>query len=483
MLVEKPRFLMNRQGKIRRVHFVGIGGIGMGGIAEVMKHLGYDISGSDVQPNAMTHQLEELGVKVFIGHAATNINGCDVVVRSTAIHEENPEIIAARELGIPIVRRAEMLGELMRFRQGIAIAGTHGKTTTTSLCACLLAEGGLEPTFVIGGRLNSIGTNAGLGSGDYLVAEADESDASFLHLQPIITIVTNIDADHMETYGGDFEKLKETFINFLLQLPFYGLAVLCLDDPVIRDILPRLSKPVLTYGLTPQADIYATEIVQTGKTTHFKVSKKDDPDWLEVTLNLPGRHNVSNALAAIAVAHEVGVSDVAIGKALQSFEGIGRRSQLVGEVETLKGKILLIDDYGHHPREIEATIEAIRQGWTGRRLVTVFQPHRYSRTRDLFADFVQVLEKQEVLVLLEIYPAGEPPIVGADGMSLFRAICAKNPALNAHFADKPAHVPRLLLDIIQDGDIVLTLGAGNIGSLAMMLPEHLAIPIEKSEIF
>lgn len=483
MLVEKPRFLMNRQGKIRRVHFVGIGGIGMGGIAEVMKHLGYDISGSDVQPNAMTHRLEELEVKVFIGHAAANVRDCDVVVRSTAIHEENPEIIAARELGIPIVRRAEMLGELMRFRQGIAIAGTHGKTTTTSLCACLLAEGGLEPTFVIGGRLNSIGTNARLGSGDYLVAEADESDASFLHLQPIITIVTNIDADHMETYGGDFEKLKETFINFLLQLPFYGLAVLCVDDPVIRDILPRLSKPVLTYGLTPQADIYATEIVQTGKTTHFKVSKKDDPDWLEITLNLPGKHNVSNALAAIAVAHEVGVPDAAIGKALQNFEGIGRRSQLVGEVETPKGKILLIDDYGHHPREIEATIEAIRQGWTGRRLVTVFQPHRYSRTRDLFADFVQVLEKQDILVLLEIYPAGEPPIVGADGMSLFRAICAKNPALNAHFADKPAHVPRLLLDIIQDGDIVLTLGAGNIGSLAMMLPEHLAIPIEKSEIF
>jgi len=483
MLIEKPRFLMNRQGKIRRVHFVGIGGIGMGGIAEVMKHLGYDVSGSDVQPNAMTHRLEELEVKVFLGHAATNVKGSDVVVRSTAIHEENPEIIAARELGIPIVRRAEMLGELMRFRQGIAIAGTHGKTTTTSLCACLLAEGGLEPTFVIGGRLNSIGTNAGLGSGDYLVAEADESDASFLHLQPIMTIVTNIDADHMETYGGDFEKLKETFINFLLQLPFYGLAILCLDDPVIRDILPRLSKPVLTYGLTPKADIYANEIVQTGKKTHFKVSKKNDPDWLEVTLNLPGKHNVSNALAAIAVAHEVGVSNVAIQKALQNFEGIGRRSQLVGEVETPKGKILLIDDYGHHPREIEATIEAIRQGWAGRRLVTVFQPHRYSRTRDLFADFVQVLEKQEVLVLLEIYPAGEPPIVGADGMSLFRAICAKNPALDAHFVDKPAHVPRLLLDIIQEGDIVLTLGAGNIGSLAMMLPEHLSIPIEKSEIF
>jgi UDP-N-acetylmuramate--alanine ligase len=483
MLVKKPRFMINRQGRLRRVHFVGIGGIGMGGIAEVMKHLGYDISGSDVQPNAMTHRLEELGVKVFIGHAATNVQGCDVIVRSTAIHEENLEIIAARELGIPIVRRAEMLGELMRFRQGIAIAGTHGKTTTTSLCASLLAEGGLEPTFVIGGRLNSIGTNAGLGSGDYLVAEADESDASFLHLQPIITIVTNIDADHMETYGGDFEKLKETFINFLLQLPFYGLAVLCLDDPVIRDILPRLSKPVLTYGLTPQADVYATDIIQTGKKTHFKVSKKNDPDWLEVTLNLPGKHNVSNALAAIAVAHEVGVSDVAIGKALQNFEGIGRRLQIVGEVETLKGKVLLIDDYGHHPREIEATVAAIRQGWTGRRLVTVFQPHRYSRTRDLFAEFTQVLEKQDVLVLLEVYPAGEPPVVGADGMSLYRAVCAKNPALNAHFAEKPAQVPHLLQNIIQGGDIVLTLGAGNIGSLAMMLPERLAIPIEKSEIF
>jgi len=483
MAIEKNRFIVNRQGKVRRVHFVGIGGIGMGGIAEVMKHLGYAVSGSDVQPNAMTHRLEELGVKVFIGHAATNICGCDVIVRSSAINEENPEIIAARETRIPVVRRAEMLGELMRFRQGIAIAGTHGKTTTTSLCACLLAEGGLEPTFVIGGRLNSVGTNAGLGAGDYLVAEADESDASFLHLQPIITIVTNIDADHMETYGGDFEKLKETFVNFLLQLPFYGLAILCLDDPVIQDILPHLSKPVLTYGLTPKADIYATDIVQTGNKTHFKVSRKDCPNWLEITLNLPGKHNVSNALAAIAVAHEVGVSNSAICKALQSFEGIGRRSQLVGEIETPKGKILLIDDYGHHPREIEATIEAIRQGWLERRLVTIFQPHRYSRTRDLFADFVQVLAKQEVLVLLEVYPAGEPPIVGADGMSLFRAICASNPTLNAHFADKPAQVTRLLKDIIQDGDIVLTLGAGNIGSLAMMLPEHLAIPIKNAEIF
>jgi len=474
MNLDKHRFIMNRQGRVRHIHFVGIGGVGMGGIAEVMHHLGYAISGSDAQAGAMTARLTDLGIKIFIGHQAANIQEADVVVRSTAIPETNPEIVAAREQRIPVVRRAEMLGELMRFRQGIAVAGTHGKTTTTSLCASILAEGRLEPTFVIGGRLNSIGSNASLGAGDYLVAEADESDASFLHLHPVMTIVTNIDADHMDTYDGDFNKLRETFVNFLLQLPFYGLAVLCLDDPVIREILPQLSKPVLTYGLTPDADVYATEIHQTGTVTQFKVSRSDCPDWLQVTLNLPGRHNVSNALAAICVAHELGVPDAAIGRALQGFQGIGRRFQILGEVQTASGSVLLVDDYGHHPREVQATVNAIRAGWPTRRLVVVFQPHRYTRTRDLFADFVQVLGELNPLVLLDVYPAGELPIVGADGTSLYRALRAHQGDLGeVHFVEQPAEVPAVLAKIIRDGDIVLTLGAGNIGALAATLPDKL----------
>ncbi len=480
----KHSFIVNRHGQVRRLHFIGIGGAGMGGIAEVMHHLGYNVSGSDAHESSMTCRLRDLGVTLFIGHAAQQVAGCDVVVVSSAVSASNPEIVAAREQRIPILRRAEMLAELMRFRQGIAIAGTHGKTTTTSLCASILAEGKLEPTFVIGGRLNSVGSNACLGAGDYLVAEADESDASFLHLHPVMTIVTNIDADHLETYDGDFNKLRDAFITFLSQLPFYGLAVLCLDDPVVRGLLPELSKPVLTYGLTPEADLYATHIRQEGVMTHFQIQGTIRETPLEVSLNLPGKHNVSNALAAIAIAQELGVSDTAICRALHKFQGIGRRFQMLGEIQTRKGSVLLIDDYGHHPREMQATIEAIRTGWSTRRLVVIFQPHRYTRTRDLFADFVALLGQLEHLLLLDVYPAGEPPIVGADGTSLYRALCAQRvqsqpldlsrpPSGWVHFIEQPAQVLDQLLEIVEDGDIVLTLGAGSIGALAAQLPEQL----------
>ncbi len=471
----KHRFIINRHGQVRHLHFIGIGGVGMGGIAEVMHHLGYNVSGSDMREGAMTQRLRDLGVTIFIGHQAAQVSGCDVVVVSSAVSADNPEVVAARQQRIPILRRAEMLAELMRFRQGIAVAGTHGKTTTTSLCASILAEGKLEPTFVIGGRLNSAGTNACLGAGDYLVAEADESDASFLHLHPVMTIVTNIDADHLETYEGDFNKLREAFITFLSQLPFYGLAVLCYDDPVIRGLLPELSKPVLTYGLTPEADVYAFDICQQGALTHFKVNTAGRAAPLDITLNMPGQHNVSNALAAIAIAQELGVPDVAICRALQKFQGIGRRFQLRGEVQTAKGKVLLIDDYGHHPREMQATIAAIQSGWSERRLLVVFQPHRYTRTRDLFADFVSVLSGLEHLLLMDVYPAGEPPIVGADGTSLHRAICAQraNRHGTVHFIEQAAALIDILREEIEDGDIVLTLGAGSIGALAATLPQAL----------
>jgi len=472
----KHRFIINRHGQVRRLHFIGIGGVGMGGIAEVMHHLGYNVSGSDMREGAMTQRLSDLGITVFIGHQAEHVTGCDVIVVSSAVSAENPEIIAARKQRIPVLRRAEMLAELMRFRQGIAVAGTHGKTTTTSLCASILAEGRLEPTFVIGGQLNSAGTHACLGAGEYLVAEADESDASFLHLHPVMTIVTNIDADHLETYDGDFNKLREAFITFLSQLPFYGLAVLCADDPVIRGLLPELSKPMLTYGLTPEADVYASDIRQNGAITHFKVNSAERDTPLEVTLNMPGLHNVSNALAAITIAQELGVPDSAICRALQKFQGIGRRFQVQGEVQTSKGKVLLVDDYGHHPREMQATIEAIQEGWPERRLVVVFQPHRYTRTRDLFADFVALLGRLDHLLLMDVYPAGEPPIVGADGTSLHRAICAqrvKNEHCSVHFIEQAVELINVLHEEIQDGDIVLTLGAGSIGALAAKLPEQL----------
>ncbi len=460
-------------GRVRRVHFVGIGGAGMSGIAEVLHNLGYEVSGSDMRESAVTRRLAALGIHVVIGHAAQNAAGCDAVVVSTAISESNPEILAAREQRIPVVPRAEMLAELMRFRFGIGVAGTHGKTTTTSLIASLLAEGGLDPTFVIGGLLNSAASHAQLGAGYYLVAEADESDASFLYLQPSMAVVTNIDADHLSTYGGDFEQLRRTFIEFLHHLPFYGLAVLCLDDPVIRDILDEVTRPVTTYGLDAGADVHATDVRQVGARTHFRAHRKEHADALSITLNLPGRHNVLNALAAIAVATELGVSDTDIQKALTDFQGIGRRFQIAGEITTPAGKVLLIDDYGHHPRELAPTIAAARAGWPDRRLVVVFQPHRYTRTRDLFDDFAQVLSEADVLVLCEVYAAGEAPIAGADGRALARGIRARG-QVDPVFVDDLETLPAVLDDLLADGDLLLTLGAGDIGAAAQRLAGELA---------
>jgi len=440
----------------------------MSGIAEVLLNLGYDVSGTDIAENATTQRLIRNGASVKLGHAAEHVVGSDVVVISSAVHEDNPEVVQARELRIPVVPRAEMLAELMRFRFGIAVAGTHGKTTTTSLVASLLAEGGLDPTFVIGGRLNSAGSNARLGEGRYLVAEADESDASFMHLQPMMAIVTNIDADHMETYGGDFQKLRQTFIEFLHHLPFYGLAVVCIEDAEVKNILSEVTRPVITYGLTDEADIWASEITQTAFSTHFKVSRKDKDDWLDITLNMPGKHNVLNALAGIAIAHEVCVEDSAIVSALHGFQGIGRRFQSYGEIETPHGKVLHIDDYGHHPREVAATIKAIRDGWAGKRLVLAFQPHRYSRTRDLFEDFAMVLSEVDALVLLEVYPAGEEPIAGADGRSLSRAIRLRG-QVEPVFVESIEQLPETLVGVLHDGDLLLTLGAGSIGGMAARL--------------
>ena len=457
-------------GRIKRIHFVGIGGVGMSGIAEVLLNLGYEVSGTDIAENATTRRLKSNGANIQLGHAAEHVIGSDVVVISSAVKQDNPEVVQARELRIPVVPRAEMLAELMRFRFGIAVAGTHGKTTTTSLVASLLAEGGLDPTFVIGGRLNSAGSNARLGEGRYLVAEADESDASFMHLQPMMAIVTNIDADHMETYGGDFQKLRQTFIEFLHHLPFYGLAVLCIEDAEVKNILPEITRPVVTYGLSDEADIWASDIQQTAFSTHFKVSRKDSPDQLDITLNMPGHHNVLNALAGIAIAHEVGVEDAAIKSALDSFQGIGRRFQSYGEIETVHGKVLHIDDYGHHPREVAAVVKAIRDGWPGKRLVLAFQPHRYSRTRDLFEDFAMVLSEVDALVLLEVYPAGEEPIAGADGRSLSRAIRTRG-QVEPVFVESIEQLPETLVGVLHDGDLLLTLGAGSIGAMAARLGE------------
>ena len=460
-------------GRIRCIHFVGIGGVGMGGIAEVMLNLGYDISGSDLNENAVTQRLTKLGAKIHSSHTAENVLDCDVVVVSTAVKEDNPEVIAAHEKRIPVVPRAEMLAELMRFRYGIAVAGTHGKTTTTSLVASVLAEGDFDPTFVIGGRLNSAGTNARLGESHYLVAEADESDASFMHLQPMMAIVTNIDADHMETYGGDFENLRQTFIEFLHHLPFYGLAVLCIDDNEVRNVIPQINRPMITYGFSEDADIKASNLKQDGNKTFFSVSKEGNDNWLEITLNMPGEHNVLNALAAIAVANEIGVDADSIQQALLKFEGIGRRFQINGDYKVGTATVMHIDDYGHHPREVEATVQAIRKGWPDKRLVVAFQPHRYTRTRDLFEDFTAVLTTVDALVLLEVFSAGEAVIAGADGRSLARAIRARG-QVEPVFVENIEELSSTLKGVLKDGDILLTLGAGSIGVAASKLKDELA---------
>jgi UDP-N-acetylmuramate--alanine ligase len=459
--------------RIRHIHFVGVGGAGMGGIAEVLVHLGYQVSGSDLSRNAMTSRLEQQGVKVLTGHEAANVEGVDAIVVSSAIRDDNPEVQHARELGIPVVPRAEMLAELMRFRYGIAVAGTHGKTTTTSLLASLMAEGDLDPTFVIGGKLNSTDSHSWLGRGKFLVAEADESDASFLYLQPTISIVTNIDVDHMETYGGDYSRLRGTFIEFLHHLPFYGLAILCIDDDGVRDILDDVTRPVLTYGLSEDADVRAFNLRHDGTQSIFEVALPDREEALKVTLNMPGHHNILNCLAAIAVAHELGVSDEAIQKATAEFQGVGRRFQIQGEFTTSAGQVLFVDDYGHHPTEIQATLAAAREAWPDRRLVQVFQPHRYTRTRDLFEDFANVLSDVDVLVMLEVYAANEDPIPGADSRTLCRAIRMRG-KVDPVFVETPEDLKDVLAGLIQDGDVVLTQGAGNVGALAATLPGELA---------
>ncbi|MCD6041237.1 MAG: murC [Burkholderiales bacterium] len=454
--------------KVRRIHFVGIGGSGMSGIAEVLANLGYQVSGSDLAANAATKRLAALGVKVFLEHDARHVEGADAVVVSSAVQADNPEVAAARERRIPVVPRALMLAELMRLRQGVAIAGTHGKTTTTSLVASVLAEAGLDPTFVIGGRLNAAGSNARLGAGEFIVVEADESDASFLHLQPVIAVVTNIDADHMSTYGHDFGRLKQAFVQFLQNLPFYGSAVLCVDDPNVRAILPEVSKPVLTYGTAEDAAVRAEAIEHDAGRMRFRARRPGGPP-LEVTLNLPGRHNVLNALAAIAVGTELSIEDDFIVKALREFRGVGRRFQNYGAVRREGGgSFTLIDDYGHHPAEMVATLEAARGAFPGRRIVLVFQPHRYTRTRDLFEDFVRVLSSADALLLAEVYAAGEAPIVAADGRSLARALRVFG-KVEPVFVEDIAQMPAAIRRVAEDGDVVLTMGAGSIGNVPALL--------------
>jgi UDP-N-acetylmuramate--alanine ligase len=463
--------MSERMRRIGLIHLIGIGGSGMGGIAEVLVNLGYRVQGSDLRANAVSARLARMGVKIFIGHAAAQVEGADVVVVSSAVAADNPELVAAQAARTPVVRRAEMLAELMRFRQGIAVAGTHGKTTTTSLVASVLAEGGLDPTFVIGGQLKSAGSNAKLGTGRYLVAEADESDASFLHLQPVVAIVTNIDNDHLGTHGGDFEKLKQSFVEFLHNLPFYGLAVLCTDDAVVRELLPAVGRPMVRYGLGEDADLRATELDRQGAKTRFTVLREGRKP-LVVTLNLPGLHNVRNALAAIAVATELEVEDAAIQRALAAFEGIGRRLETVGEVSLGTGRVTVVDDYGHHPTEISATLDAARQAWPGRRLVLAFQPHRYTRTHDLIDDFGRVLSEADVLLVTEVYAAGEEPIANADGRAICRAVRGRG-RLEPVFVEDVHELPSALVAVIADGDVVLTMGAGSIGGVAHELPAAL----------
>ncbi|HEY1899172.1 MAG TPA: UDP-N-acetylmuramate--L-alanine ligase [Steroidobacteraceae bacterium] len=465
----------DRMRRIHTIHLVGIGGSGMSGIAEVLINLGYRVQGSDLKANALTQRLTQLGASIAIGHAAVNIEGADVVVTSSAVPAQNPEVLAALAARIPVVQRAEMLGELMRFRYSIAVAGTHGKTTTTSLVASILAEGGADPTFVIGGRLKSADSNARLGSGRYLVAEADESDASFTHLQPLIAIVTNIDNDHLGTHEGDFERLKSSFVDFLHNLPFYGLAILCLDDATLASVMPRVGRPIMTYGLSAAADVRAVNVRRNGLQTQFDVLRsgsavRSRPGVaLPVTLNLPGTHNVSNALAAIAVATELDIDDAAIAAALASFQGIDRRLQHIGEVAVGTGSVTIVDDYGHHPTEIAATLEALRQGYPGRRMVLAFQPHRYTRTRDLIDDFGRVLSQADVLLVTEVYSAGEAPISGADGRAICRAVRSRG-QVEPVFVENVERLGAALQGMIRAGDVVVTMGAGNINAVSHGLP-------------
>ncbi len=455
--------------KVKHLHFIGIGGSGMSGIAEVLLNLGYTVSGSDIADSAVVKRLRTLGANVLIGHAAGNIANAGVIVTSSAVKADNPEVIAAKAARIPVVPRAMMLAELMRFKLGIAIAGTHGKTTTTSLIAHVLGEAGLDPTCVIGGRLNSIGTNARLGKGEYLVAEADESDASFLYLQPIMAVVTNIDQDHMETYAHDFGKLKSAFVEFLEHLPFYGLAVLCADDENVREILPRLTKPVLTYGMSEDVELRAVNVAAAGAKMQFTAVSRRDRKVLDIELNLVGTHNVLNALSAIAIAREIGIADEPIAKALASFSGVGRRFQRYGEIAIEGGgAFTLIDDYGHHPAEMSAVLNAARGAFPGRRIVLAFQPHRYTRTRDLFEDFVRVISTADEVILADVYPAGEAPIVAADGRALARALRVLG-KVEPLFVETPADIPAAVLGRVRDGDVVITMGAGSVGGVAPRL--------------
>ena len=462
-----------QMGTIRHIHFIGIGGVGMGGIAEVLINLGYAIQGSDVRQNLITERLASLGGKIFLGHDPNHIGLADVVVVSSAIASNNPEIIEATHRRIPVIQRAEMLAELMRFRSGIAVAGTHGKTTTTSLIASMLAEGGLDPTFVIGGRLANADANAKLGEGEYLVAEADESDASFLHLQPVIALVTNIDADHLESYEGDFGRLKQAFADFLHNLPFYGLAVVCNDDSNIRELIPNVGRRVLTYGISEGSDVRAENAQSVGLSSSFVVHRADHKP-LELKVNLPGSHNMLNSLAAVSVATELGVSDEAIKKALLEFSGIDRRFQILGTRTTRNGLVTFVDDYAHHPTEIAVTLEATRQAWPGNRVVVVFQPHRYTRTHALMDDFSQVLSRADVLLLTDTYSAGEKPILGADGRALARAVRSRG-RVEPVFVEDLQALPSVIEGVIEAGDIVLMLGAGTIGALAQGLPDQLAV--------
>lgn len=460
--------------RIKQIHFIGIGGVGMGGIAEVLLNEGYQVTGSDKQENSMTRHLALLGAKVFQSHSAQNVENANVVVVSSAVSADNPEIKAANAARIPVIRRAEMLAELMRFRHGIAIAGTHGKTTTTSLIATLFGQAGLDPTFVIGGKLNSAGTNAKLGSSRYFIAEADESDASFIHLQPMVSVVTNIEADHMETYGGDFRKMQETYIEFLHNLPFYGLAIVCGDDPVIQETLPEVGRKYLTYGLSEGMDVRAVNIKAGFNQSQFTVKRNGRED-LVATVNLPGQHNILNALAAIAVATEEGISDADIQQALATFSGIGRRFEVLGTFHNTVGEVILLDDYGHHPTEVEVTIEAARSNWPQKRLVMAYQPHRYTRTRDLYEDFVRVLSKVDVLLLLDVYPAGEEPIEGADSKSLCRSIRQRG-QIEPIYVGHNDELQAIVADVIKDGDVVMIQGAGNIGQIARQLQDTGLIP-------